>query len=106
MYICIYYICIYIYFLLIREDTLISSCDKASLTDYEIKNFRDLYQCKPVVLQVEGSSVDHKHYIELTLKAEKTEGIARASELAYKRPKVRCDSRNIAWKVRFFFFFL
>ncbi|XP_047493790.1 vacuolar protein sorting-associated protein 13D-like isoform X6 [Penaeus chinensis] len=61
--------------------------------------YRDLYQCKPVVLQVEGSSVDHKHYIELTLKAEKSEGIVRASELAYKRPKVRCDSRNIAWKV-------
>nr|XP_045619802.1 vacuolar protein sorting-associated protein 13D-like isoform X1 [Procambarus clarkii]XP_045619809.1 vacuolar protein sorting-associated protein 13D-like isoform X1 [Procambarus clarkii] len=63
--------------------------------------YRDLYQCKPVVLQVEGSETDHKHYIELSLKAEKSEapGIPRPSDLAYKRPKVRCDSRSIACRV-------
>ncbi|XP_064107510.1 intermembrane lipid transfer protein VPS13D-like isoform X2 [Macrobrachium nipponense] len=62
--------------------------------------YRDLYQCRALVLEVEGS-LDRKHYIELTLKGERSEiqGMARSSELAYKRPKVRCDTQEIAWRV-------
>ncbi|XP_042225636.1 vacuolar protein sorting-associated protein 13D-like isoform X3 [Homarus americanus] len=63
--------------------------------------YKDLYQCKPVVLQAEEPAADQKHYIELSLKADKSEvlGISRPSDLAYKRPKVRCDSRSIACRV-------
>ena len=63
---------------------------------------RDLYHCKPVILQGDESEIERKHYIELTLKAEWPEGhiIPRPSDLAYKRPKVRCDSQEIAHKVR------
>ncbi|XP_063884386.1 intermembrane lipid transfer protein VPS13D-like isoform X2 [Scylla paramamosain] len=63
--------------------------------------YRDLYHCKPVILQGDESEIEHKHYIELTLKAEWPEGhiIPRPSDLAYKRPKVRCDSQEIAHKV-------
>lgn len=63
---------------------------------------RDLYHCKPVILLSEESEEEQKHYIELTLKAEWLEGhvTPRPSDLAYKRPKVRCDSREIAHKVR------
>ncbi|XP_071526978.1 intermembrane lipid transfer protein VPS13D [Panulirus ornatus] len=63
--------------------------------------YRDLYQCKPFVIQFEGSEADQMHYIELRLIAEKSEapGILQPSDLAYKRPKVRCDSRIIACRV-------
>lgn len=63
---------------------------------------RDLYHCKPVILLGDESEEEQKHYIELTLKAEWPEGhtTPRPSDLAYKRPKVRCDSREIAHKVR------
>ncbi|XP_050720689.1 intermembrane lipid transfer protein VPS13D-like isoform X3 [Eriocheir sinensis] len=63
--------------------------------------YRDLYHCKPVILLGDESEEEQKHYIELTLKAEWPEGhtTPRPSDLAYKRPKVRCDSREIAHKV-------
>ena len=69
---------------------------------YYLFVFRNLYHCKPVILQGDESKTEHKHYIELTVKAEWPEGhiITHPSDLAIKRPKVRCDSQEIAHKVR------
>lgn len=63
---------------------------------------RDLYHCKPVILLGDESEEEQKHYIEMTPKAQWPEAhtTPRPLDLAYKRPKVRCDSREIAHKVR------
>ncbi|KAK3881484.1 hypothetical protein Pcinc_014068 [Petrolisthes cinctipes] len=60
--------------------------------------YRDLHQCKAIVLCPEE---DQRHYIELTLKAEWPDqyNIPQGSDMAYKRPKVRCDSHSIAKRV-------
>ncbi|CAL4145247.1 unnamed protein product, partial [Meganyctiphanes norvegica] len=62
--------------------------------------YTELYSCRAVVVQMD-EKLEQKHYIELTMKADKAEvsGVPQPSQQPCKRPKVRCDSRAIAHKV-------
>ena len=53
---------------------------------------------------LEVSPADCRHYIELNMIADRNEvsgSIPIPSQLPTKRPKVRCDSQGIAYKVSY-----
>ncbi|XP_076064677.1 vacuolar protein sorting 13D isoform X4 [Oratosquilla oratoria] len=84
--------------LISSEQVRVFSQNDPGLTPVLTVYYRDLYQCQPIVLNV---LEEQKHYIELTMKADKLDisGVPGPSEIACKRPKVRCDTRAIACKV-------